>query len=82
MTVNVAEVCPAGSISCETDGIATVLLLPMLTACPPEPAAAVKVTVAVEEAPPATVVGFSVREATGTFDAGLTVSVAVAVLLP
>jgi hypothetical protein len=82
LMVNVAEVCPCGTVRSETEGMAIVLLLPMVTACPPEPAAALKVTVPVDELPPATVVGFNVREDTGTFDAGLTVSVAVCVLVP
>ena len=32
LTMNVPEVCPAGIVNTVTDGIATVLLLPMLTA--------------------------------------------------
>lgn len=82
LMVNVPEVCPAGIVKTETDGTATVLLLPMFTAWPPEPAAAVSVTVPVDEAPPETVLGFNVKEDTGTFDAGFTVSVAVFVLVP
>ena len=82
LTVNVPELCPAGIVKTVTDGTATVLLLPIFTAWPPEPAGPVSVTVPVEDAPPATVVGFNVNEDTGTFDAGFTVSVAVCVLVP
>lgn len=82
LTVNVPELCPAGIVKTVTDGMATVLLLPIFTGWPPEPAGPVSVTVPVEEAPPATVVGFNVNEDTGTFDAGFTVSVAVCVLVP
>lgn len=81
LTVNVPEVCPAGIVKTVTEGTATVLLLAIFTAWPPEPAAAVSVTVAVEDAPPETVVGFNVNEETGTLDAGFTVSVAVFVLV-
>ena len=62
--------------------MATVLLLPILTAWPPVPAGPVSVTVPVEDDPPATVVGFRVKDDTGTSDAGTTVSVAVCVLVP
>ena len=52
------------------------VLLPMLTACPPVGAALTRVTVAVDDAPPATLVGFSVRLDTATLTCGFTVSVA------
>jgi hypothetical protein len=82
LMVNVPELCPAGIVKTVTDGMAIVLLLPIFTPWPPAPAGPVSVTVPVEDAPPATVVGFNVNEDTGTFDAGFTVSVAVWVLVP
>jgi hypothetical protein len=32
LMVNVPEVCPCGTVNCETDGMAIVLSLPMFTA--------------------------------------------------
>ena len=43
--------------------VADVLLLEIFTTTPPEPAAAVSVTVPVDEAPPSRLTGFSVTEA-------------------
>jgi hypothetical protein len=82
LMLNVAELCPCGTVSRDTDGIAAVLLLPIVTAWPPAPAGPVKVTVPVDEEPPLTVAGLKVKDDTGTFEAGFTVSVAVCELVP
>ena len=62
LTVNVALVPPAATVTLEGTLAAVVLLLESVTCAPPSGAAALKVTVPVEEFPPATLVGFSDRE--------------------
>ena len=64
MTVNVALVCPASTITLACTVASSVLLLASGTNAPPVGAAARKVTVAVEEAPPATLLGFKVTAET------------------
>jgi hypothetical protein len=63
VTVNVAEVAPAGTVTLESTCAVAVSLLESETCAPPEGAAALKVTVPVEDCePPTTVVGFNVSE--------------------
>src|SRR5437762_3469446 len=65
-TLNVAVVAPAATVT-EAGTVAAVLLLASITTAPPAGAAALSVTVPVLFAPPVTVAGFSVIEAsTGT----------------
>jgi hypothetical protein len=66
VTVNVALVAPAGTVTVPTRGTlaAAGLLLERVTAAPPAGAAALRVTVATEELPPTTLVGFSVKPET------------------
>ena len=78
VTVKVAEVAPAGTVTLAGTVAAEVMLLDKVTTAPPEGAAAVRVTVPVEGVPPVTVVGFKVTDKTA---GGLTVSVAPAVPL-
>src|SRR5260221_93924 len=61
-TVNVALVAPAATVTLEGVLATVVLLLESATAAPPAGAAAVKVTVPVDEFPPVTLVGFRVSE--------------------
>ena len=79
LTVKVALVAPAGTITLEGTLAAAVLLLESVTCAPPAGAGALSVTVPVEDcAPPITLVGFRVneeREGAGG-GAGVTVSVA------
>lgn len=81
VTVNVAVVCPAVTVTL-AGTVADVLLLPSATTAPPAGATAINVTVPVELDPPVTLVGFSDTEETVTgFTAGLIVKVAFPVLL-
>src|SRR3989454_628114 len=60
VTVNVALIAPAGTVTLPlTDTLATALLLERVTSAPPVGAVALNVTVATEELPPTTLVGFS-----------------------
>src|SRR2546427_4424704 len=61
VTVNVALVAPAGTVTLPTAGTlaAAGLLLERVTTTPPAGAVALNVTVATEELPPTTLVGFS-----------------------
>src|SRR5258708_4026854 len=65
-TVNVALVAPAATVTLAGVLATAVLLLESVTAAPPDGAAAVKVTVPVEEFPPVTLVGFQVSEGRAT----------------
>src|SRR5712691_5335185 len=86
VTVNVALVAPAGTVTLPLTGtLATALLLDRVTTAPPVGAVALKVTVATEELPPTTLVGFSPKPDTvrgGGGAAGETVSRAVLVTPP
>ena len=76
LTVNVALVAPAATVTLEGTLAAVVLLLASVTSAPPDGAAPLSVTVPVEEFPPVTLVGFSVSaESVGAGGgAGVTVS--------
>src|SRR5437879_4998738 len=62
LTVKVALVAPAGTVTLEGTVAAAVLLLESVTCAPPAGAGPLSVTVPVEEFPPATLVGFSASE--------------------
>ena len=62
LTVNVALVAPAATVTLEGTLAAPVLLLERVTCAPPDGAGPLSVTVPVEEFPPVTLVGFSERE--------------------
>jgi hypothetical protein len=72
LTVKLALVAPAATITLDGTLAAVVLLLDSATCAPPEEAGPLKVTVPVEEFPPVTLVGFSESEeremAAGTED--------------
>src|SRR5258707_14790839 len=61
-TVNVALVAPAAIVTLAGVLATVVLLLESVTVAPPDGAAALKVTVPVDEFPPVTLVGFRVSE--------------------
>ncbi len=61
-TANVALVAPAATVTLAGVLATVVLLLESVTVAPPDGAAAVKVTVPVDEFPPVTLVGFKVSE--------------------
>src|SRR2546425_6751652 len=87
VTLNVVLVLPAGTVTLPTAGtLATaVLLLKRVTTAPPVGAVALNVTVATEELPPTTLVGFSPKPDTvrgGGGAGGETVSRAVLVRPP
>ena len=69
LTVNVALVAPAATVTLEGTVAAPVLLLESVTCAPPDGAGPLSVTVPVEEFPPVTLVGFSESEERAT-DAG------------
>src|SRR5467141_3590883 len=69
LTVNVALVAPAATVTLDGVLAAVVLLLESVTTAPPEGAAPLSVTVPVEEFPPVTLVGFTETEERVT-DAG------------
>jgi len=76
LTVNVALVAPAATVTLDGGRATFVLLLESVTVAPPDGAAPLSVTVPVEEFPPVTVVGFrdSDERVGGGGDAGVTVS--------
>jgi hypothetical protein len=78
VTVKVAVVLPAGTVMLAGTVAAAVLLLERATETPPVGAAALKVTVPVEFAPPTTLVGL--RDTLDTLAAGFTVRVALTVV--
>src|SRR3981189_2172475 len=69
LTVNVAVVAPAATVTLDGTLAAVVLLLESVTTAPPEGAAPLNVTVPVEQFPPVTLAGFSESEEKVT-DAG------------
>jgi hypothetical protein len=76
LTVNVALVAPAATVTLNGTIAAAVLLVESATVAPPAGAGPLNVTVPVEGVPPMTLVGFSVSEETvgGGGGAGVTVS--------
>jgi hypothetical protein len=62
LTVNVALVAPAATVTLEGSLAAVVLLLESVTCAPPDGAGPLNVTVPVEEFPPVTLAGFSESE--------------------
>jgi hypothetical protein len=81
VTVNVAVVDPAATVTLVGTCAAAVLLLVSDTLAPPVGAAPLSVTVPVDELPPVTLVGFRVTEDKDTVAVGFTVNVAVLVPL-
>ena len=80
LTVNVAVVAPAATVTLAGTCAAAVLLLDNVTTAPPVGAALLRVTVPVDEDPPMTLVGFKVTEDKVTVVGGVTVSIAVLVV--
>ena len=81
LTVKLALLAPAGMVTV-AGTLAALLLLESATCAPPDGAAALSVTVPVDDcAPPVTLVGFSVSEET-VMGGGVTVSEAVRVVPP
>lgn len=74
LTVKLALVVPACTVTLDGTVATDVLLLESVTAAPAEGAAAVRVTVPVELFPPLTVVGLRVSEESVTVAAGVMVS--------
>ena len=71
LTVNVALVAPAATVTLEGTRAVVVLLLESATCAPPEGAGPLSVTVPVEEFPPVTLVGFSEIEERETATGGV-----------
>jgi hypothetical protein len=81
LTVKLALLTPAGMVTL-AGTLAALLLLESATCAPPDGAAALRVTVPVDDcAPPVTLVGFSVSEET-VMGGGVTMSEAVRVAPP
>jgi len=78
LTVKVALLAPAATVTLEGTLAAVVLLLESVTCAPPVGAGPLSVTVPVDEFPPVTLVGLSVNEESvgAGGGAGVTVSVA------
>ncbi len=76
VTVNVAEVAPAATVTLAGTAAAAVLLPVSVTTAPPTGAAALKTTVPVEKDPPTTRIGLTCTEDKAAPD-GITVSTAV-----
>ena len=74
VTVKVAVVLPAGTVTLASTVATDVLLLVRVTTAPPDGAGPVKVTVPVDDVPPITEVGLRVTEVSA---AAVTVKVAV-----
>ena len=83
VTVKLALVAPAATVTL-AGTVAAVELLESVTTAPPLGAAALKVTVPVEEAPPTTLVGFrlTAESVGGPAAAGSTISTALRVMPP
>jgi len=82
LTLKVALVLPAATVTLEGTVATDVLVLVRLTTAPPEGALPLRVTVPVELFPPFTLVGFKVTEERVTAEAAVTVREACSVLLP
>jgi hypothetical protein len=82
LTVKLALVWPADTVTLDGTVAADVLLLVRVTVAPPEGAAALRVTVPVELFPPLTLVGFKVSEERVTLPTGVIVREACAELDP
>jgi len=83
LTVNVAEVAPAATVTLPDTCAALVLLLVSATRAPPVGAGPLKVTVPVEDCvPPVTLVGLSVSEESVTGGGGTGFTVSEAVFVP
>lgn len=80
VTLKVAEAEPAGTVTLPETVATEVLLLARVTSVPPAGDGPVRVTVAVDDAPPITAVGFSTRD-DGVTGTGVTVRVAVRTVL-
>ena len=80
LTVNVAVVAPAATVTLAGTVAVAVSLLESATTAPPAGAAALSVTVPVDPVPPVTLAGFTLTDATVT-GTGFTVSVAACVPL-
>ena len=81
LTVNVALLAPAATVTL-AGTVTTDVLLERFTTAPPPGAGPLRVTVPVEEVPPVTLVGLSMTVDTVSVPAGVTVSVAVCVAPP
>ena len=82
VTEKVADVAPAATVTLAGTCAAVVLLLVRVTVAPPVGAAALNVSVPVEEVPPVTVAGLTATDDKVTVEAGgVTVNVAVFVPL-
>jgi len=79
LTVNVALVAPAATVTLEGTVATDVLLLESATCAPPDGAGPLSVTVPVEEFPPVALVGLNVSEVSVGGGAGFTISEAVLV---
>src|SRR4029077_1657336 len=66
LTVNVALVAPAATVTLDGTLAAVVLLVERVTSAPPDGAAPLNVTVPVEEFPPVTLAGFTESEERAT----------------
>ena len=80
VTVNVAEVFPAATVTLVGTVAADVLLLVRVTTAPPVGAAPLRVTVPVEGLAPVTLLGFSDTDDAVTATGAVTVSVALRVV--
>jgi hypothetical protein len=81
VAVKVAVVAPAATVTDAGTWVAAVFELVSVTNAPPAGAAAVNVTVPVDEAPPTTEVGFMLTPLSAAAAAGVTVNVAVRLTL-
>jgi len=81
VAVKVAVVAPAGTVTDAGTWAVAVLELVSVTNAPPAGAAAVNVTVPVDEVPPTTEVGFTLTPLSAAAAAGVTVNVAVRLTL-
>src|SRR5438552_16431088 len=74
LTVNVALVAPAATVTLEGTVATDVLLLESATCAPPDGAGPLSVTVPVEEFPPVALVGLNVSEVSVADGEGVTIS--------